>query len=64
MGITLGKGEIREGLYYLIPISAYFLGAFLSELLPTPVKRIGFLRWDTYLIIFERRFCLSLALCL
>ena len=53
MGITLGKGEIREGLYYLIPISAYFLGAFLSELLPTPVKRIGFLRWDTYLIIFE-----------
>lgn len=53
MGITLGKGEIREGLYYLIPISAYFLGAFLSEMLPTPVKRFGFLRWDTYLIIFE-----------
>lgn len=53
MSITLGKGEIQAGLYYLIPISAYFLGSFLSEMLPTPVKRLGFLRWDTYLIIFE-----------
>ena len=53
MSIEIGKGEIMKGLYYLIPITAYFLGAFISEILPTPVKRLGFLRWDTYLIGFE-----------
>jgi len=53
MGIAFGNGELKSGLYYLIPISAYFIGSFLSELLPTPVKRLGFLRWDTYLIAFE-----------
>ena len=34
-------------------VSAYLLGAFVSEILPSPVKKLGFLRWDTYLIIFE-----------
>ncbi|HJA92464.1 MAG TPA: DUF1275 domain-containing protein [Candidatus Eisenbergiella merdipullorum] len=53
MSIALGRGNLQEGLYYLIPISAYCLGAFLSEALPSPVKRLGFLRWDTYLIAFE-----------
>lgn len=53
MAVALGKGELRQGLYYLIPISAYVGGAFLSELLPKKVRRIHFLRWDTYLIAFE-----------
>ena len=38
MGLALGQGEVRQALYYLIPISAYIAGAFLSELLPNPVK--------------------------
>lgn len=41
------------GLYFLIPISAYLLGTFVSEILSSPVKKLGFPRWDTYLIIFE-----------
>ena len=53
MGIALGKRDFAEGFYFLIPITAYFLGAFLSEWLPSPVKKLGFLRWDTYLIGFE-----------
>lgn len=53
MAIHLGKGEWLEGLYFLIPISAYLLGSFVSEILPSPVKKLGFLRWDTYLVIFE-----------
>lgn len=53
MAISFGKGEISAGLYYLIPISAYCLGALISEALPSPVKKLGFLRWDTYLIAFE-----------
>lgn len=53
MGISFGKGDWAAGVYYLIPFSAYLLGAFVSEILPSPVKRLGFLRWDTYLILFE-----------
>lgn len=53
MAVAFGSGNYRHGLYFLIPFAAYVLGAFLSELLPKPVKKIGFLRWDTYLIGFE-----------
>ncbi len=53
MAINFGKGDWLGGLYFLIPLSAYLLGAFVSEILPKPVKRLGLLRWDTYLVIFE-----------
>lgn len=53
MAIAFGKGNISHGFYFLIPITAYFLGAFISESLPSPIKKLGFLRWDTYLIAFE-----------
>ena len=53
MAINFGKGDWLGGLYFLIPISAYLLGTFVSEVLPSPVKKLGFLRWDTYLILFE-----------
>ena len=39
MGMALGARKWSEALYYLIPISAYLMGAFVSELLPNPVKR-------------------------
>ena len=53
MAIAFGAGDWVGGAYYLIPIGAYFLGAFLSEILPSPLRRFGFLRWDTYLVAFE-----------
>lgn len=53
MSVAFGKGNLHEGLYYLIPISAYCLGALISETLPSPMKQLGFLRWDTYLVAFE-----------
>lgn len=53
MSIAFGRQEWLRGCYYLIPVSAYLAGSFLSELLPSPVKRLGFLRWDTYLVAFE-----------
>ena len=53
MAAAFGKGNISHGFYFLIPITAYFLGAFISESIPTPIKKLGFLRWDTYLIAFE-----------
>lgn len=53
MAIAFGKGQISRALYYLIPISAYFLGAFISELFILPAKKIGSLHFDTFLIGFE-----------
>lgn len=53
MSIAIGQGRWKDGLYFLIPITAYILGTFLSEILPSPVKRLHFLRWDTWLIGVE-----------
>ena len=53
MAIAFGSQNWLGGCYYLIPIGAYLAGAFLSEILPSPMRRLGFLRWDTYLVAFE-----------
>ncbi len=53
MAMAFGKGQWKEAAYFLIPISAYICGAFVSEILPSPVKKMGLFRWDTYLIGFE-----------
>ena len=53
LGLALGDGEWRRAAYLLIPITAYGLGAAVSEFLPVPVKKAGKLRWDTLLIGFE-----------
>ena len=53
MGIAFGSGKISEGVYYLIPITAYLLGAFISEILPNPIKHSLAIRWDTLLILLE-----------
>lgn len=53
LGMAIGGAHWGMALYYLIPISAYILGAFVSELLPNPIKRKSPIRWDTLLIIIE-----------
>ncbi|MCD8306783.1 MAG: DUF1275 domain-containing protein [Clostridia bacterium] len=53
MAIQLGNGNWADGFYYLIPICAYILGGFVSEMLPNPVKKAHLFRWDTYFILFE-----------
>lgn len=53
MGMALGAGKWSEGLYYLIPITAYLMGAFISELVPNPIKHRLPVRWDTFLIAVE-----------
>lgn len=51
--MALGNGEWGKFLYYLIPMTAYFLGAFVSESLPTWVKEHLHIRWDTLFIAIE-----------
>lgn len=53
LGIAVGDANWFQAAYLLIPISAYFLGALLSEILPKKIKKINFLRWDTVLIGIE-----------
>lgn len=61
MGMALGAKKWNEALYYLIPISAYLMGAFISELLPGMIKRCLQIRWDTLLIAIEMLVVLGLG---
>jgi uncharacterized membrane protein YoaK (UPF0700 family) len=51
--MALGSGEWRHAAYYLIPISAYFMGAFISESVPHYIQKLKLIRWDTLLVIIE-----------
>lgn len=62
MGLALGSGQWRSAVYYLIPISAYLLGAFVSELAPNPIKHRFNVRWDTLLMLVEMLAVLGLGL--
>ncbi len=53
MGLSLGMRKWHNVLYYVIPIFAYILGAFFSEILPNPVKHKLKIRWDTLLLGIE-----------
>ncbi len=61
MGMALGARKWGEAFYYLIPISAYLMGAFVSELLPKPIKNSLRIRWDTLLIAIEMLVVLGLG---
>lgn len=61
MGMALGSAKWGEALYYLIPISAYLMGALISELVPNPIKRHLPMRWDTLLIGIEMAVVLVLG---
>jgi len=61
MGMALGAKKWSKALYYLIPISAYLMGAFVSELLPNPIKHCLTIRWDTLLIAIEMIVVLGLG---
>ncbi len=52
-GLAIGTKDWSRAAYLLLPIGAYFLGTFLSEILGNDVKKFHFLRWDTVLIGFE-----------
>ena len=60
--IELGRMNWHGALYYVIPISAYLLGAFLSESAAYYIKRLHVIRWDTLFIIVEMAAVVFLAL--
>ena len=41
--MALGNAQWKHALYFLVPMSAYFLGAVLSEALPNSIKKLQFI---------------------
>jgi len=51
--MALGNSQWRHALYFLIPMSAYLMGAIISEAIAGPIKKMIYIRWDTMLILIE-----------
>jgi uncharacterized membrane protein YoaK (UPF0700 family) len=51
--MALGNGNWKHALYYLIPMTAYLMGAFLSESVAYRIKKFRLIRWDTLFIVIE-----------
>jgi uncharacterized membrane protein YoaK (UPF0700 family) len=51
--MALGNGNWERAAYYLIPMSAYFMGAFISESVAYRIKKFQLIRWDTLLVVIE-----------
>lgn len=51
--VALGNGNWSEFFYYFIPMTAYFLGAFISESVPNYVRGHLHIRWDTLFLLIE-----------
>lgn len=62
LGLSLGRGQFAHAAYYLLPISAYLLGSFVSEHIALPIKRLRLIRWDTLFILLEMLTVVVLAL--
>lgn len=62
LSIAVGNADWSRALYYVIPISAYLLGAILSESAAFYIKKLHLIRWDTLFILVEMLTALILAL--
>ncbi len=53
LAMSLGSGDWAQAKYLCIPITAYFLGAVVSEEAAGRIKKFHLIRWDTLLILIE-----------
>lgn len=60
--IALGNGEWGEFFYYFIPMTAYFMGAFISESVPNYIKWRLHIRWETLFLLLEMAAVILLGL--
>ena len=59
--IELGNFRGARAAYYLIPMTAYMMGAFVSEAISLKLTRVKFLRWETILVGIEILFIAALG---
>lgn len=50
---SVGDADWDMVRYLILPITAYFLGAAVSEWVASSIKRFGLIRWDTLLVFIE-----------
>lgn len=53
LAMAVGDGDWAQARYLIIPITAYFLGAVVSEAAAAAIKKYNLIRWDTLLILIE-----------
>ena len=53
LAMALGNAQWTRALYYFIPMSAYLLGAIVSESVASSIKKLNFIRWDTLFVFIE-----------
>lgn len=53
LAMAFGNGDWAQVRYLCIPITAYFLGAVISEAVAGSIKKLGLIRWDTLFIMIE-----------
>ena len=53
LAMAIGNQDWTEATYLCIPITAYFLGAVVSEAVADSIKKFHLIRWDTLLILIE-----------
>lgn len=60
--VALGSGKWSEFFYYFIPMTAYFMGAFISESVPNYIKWHLHIRWETLFLLLEMAAVIFLGL--
>ncbi len=53
LAVNLAKGAFYQASYYLIPILAFALGVYVTEIIKTRFIKIGFLQWEHFIILIE-----------
>lgn len=53
LGINIATGDIKKALYYLIPILAFAVGIFLTEIIKRNFSEKKLLHWRQIIILFE-----------
>ena len=53
LAMALGGGNWQKAIYYLIPITAYCFGAFISEMAINTMKSGKVIKWEPLLLIIE-----------
>ncbi len=53
LAMDLGSRNWGHALYLLIPITAYLMGAVISEAAALPLKKLHCIRWDTLFVMIE-----------
>lgn len=53
LAISVAKGEFLKGLYYFIPIFAFFFGVLVTEWIKNKVTKVKFTGWEHITVFME-----------